>query len=153
MRKKRTDPPRSTNRRATFDYGVVETLTAGMVLVGTEVKSLRERPASFADCHCVVTGCEVWVRGLHISPYSHRPDGGHDPVRPRKLLLNRREIRKLHEAVRTAGLTVVPLSVWFDERGRAKADIALARGKKTRDKRQSIRDRDEARESDRRGAR
>lgn len=142
---------RSTNRRATHDYEVVEKVTAGLVLLGTEVKSLRERPASFADSHCLVSGGEAWLRGLHISPYSHRPDGGHDPVRDRKLLLHRREIRRLHDAVRVGGMTLVPLSIWFDDRGRAKAEIALARGKKVRDKRQSIRDRDAAREADRRG--
>jgi SsrA-binding protein len=150
MKSKKDPAPRSTNRKATHDYEIIDRFTAGLVLVGTEVKSLRERPASFADSHCIVSGGEAWLRGLHVAPYSHRPDGGHDPVRDRKLLLTKREIRRIAESVKTGGLTVVPLSVWFDDRGRAKTEIALARGKKTHDKRQSIKDRDQARETDRR---
>jgi SsrA-binding protein len=144
----------ATNRRARHEYEVLETVEAGLVLKGTEVKSLRTGQVNFKDSYATVRNREAWLLGCHISPYSHGTDANHDPERDRKLLLHRREIERLMGKVAERGLTLVPLRLYFRE-GRAKLEIALARGKKLHDKRSSIREREVQREMDKaaRGAR
>lgn len=130
------------NRKARHEYHVVETLECGIALMGTEVKSLREGKANLTDAYGVLENGEVLLRGLHISPYSHTSQTALEPVRDRKLLLHRSEIRRLLGKVREKGLTLVPLKLYFNDRGVAKLELALARGKKTYDKRRSIAERD-----------
>ena len=117
-----------------------------MVLLGTEVKSLREGKASFADSYCIVHKNEIWVKSLHIAEYSHGTTNNHDPVRDRKLLLTKREIRRIAAQLKEKGFTLVPLRIFFSEKGLAKMEIGLARGKKLHDKRESIRKKDVERE-------
>jgi SsrA-binding protein len=135
----------STNRKAFHLYTILETFEAGLVLRGTEVKSLRESQVNFKDCYATVDGDEAWLVGCHISPYHHGSDANHDPERKRKLLLHRREIGRLVGKVAERGLTLIPLRLYFKS-GRAKVELGLARGKKLHDKRASIRERDERRE-------
>jgi SsrA-binding protein len=137
----------ATNRRARHEYEILETLEAGLVLRGTEVKSLRAGQVNFKDSYATVRNEEAWLRGCHISPYSHGTDANHDPERDRKLLLHRREIARLVGKVSERGLTLVPLRLYF-KNGRAKLELALARGKKLHDKRAAIRERDVRREMD-----
>jgi SsrA-binding protein len=134
------------NRRARFDYFVDERLEAGIALVGTEVKSLRHGEGSIAEAYATVNGEEVWLINSHIPEYSHGNRLNHEPRRPRKLLLKGREISKLQGAVQRQGLTLVPLSIYFNSRGRAKVELAVARGKKVHDKRDTIKERDWKRE-------
>lgn len=134
------------NRRARFDYFVDERVEAGIALVGTEVKSLRHGEGSIAEAYATVDGEEVWLINSHIPEYSHGNRQNHEPKRPRKLLLKGREISKLHGAVARQGLTLVPLSIYFNSRGRAKVELALARGKKVHDKRDTVKERDWKRE-------
>ncbi|MCE7883412.1 MAG: SsrA-binding protein SmpB [Actinobacteria bacterium ATB1] len=124
------------NRKARHDYEILETYEAGIVLTGSEVKSLRAGRANLQEAYARPQGDAIWLHGMHISPYSFARDGGHEPTRPRKLLLHRREVDELTRQVKEAGLTIVPLSVVF-RHGLAKAEIGLARGKKLHDKRQS----------------
>ena len=131
----------ATNRRARHEYEILETLEAGLVLRGTEVKSLRTGQVNFKDSYATVKNNELWLLGCHISPYSHGTDANHDPERDRKLLLHGREIRRLLGKVAERGLTIVPLKLYF-KNGRAKLEIGLARGKHTYDTRQSIAERD-----------
>ena len=135
----------STNRRAFHDYTILETFEAGLVLRGTEVKSLRESQVNFKDCYAAIDDNEAWLIGCHITPYHHGSDANHDPERRRKLLLHRREISRLLGKVAERGLTLIPLRLYF-KGGRAKVELGLARGKKLHDKRDSIRERDERRE-------
>lgn len=135
-----------TNRKARHEFTIVETIEAGIALTGTEVKSLREGRANLADAYGVVDAGEVLLRGLHISPYSHTSQVGLDPRRDRKLLLHRLEIRRLIGKVREKGLTLVPLKLYFNERGIAKVELALARGKRAYDKRRAIAERDARRD-------
>ena len=137
------------NRRARFDYFVDDRFEAGIQLSGTEVKSLRHGEGSIAESYATVEGDEVWLINSHIPEYSHGNRLNHEPRRPRKLLLKGREIAKLHGAVAREGLTLVPLSIYFNGRGRAKVEIALARGKKAHDKRDTIKERDWKREQGR----
>ena len=137
----------ATNRRARHDYEILETFEAGLVLRGTEVKSLRTGQVNFKDSYATVRGGEAWLLGCHISPYSHGTDANHDPERDRKLLLHGREIRRLVGKIAERGLTVVPLKMYFKS-GRAKIEIGLARGKKLHDKRATLRDRQTRREMD-----
>ena len=137
----------ATNRRARHDYEILETFEAGIVLRGTEVKSLRTGQVNFKDSYATVRGGEAWLLGCHISPYSHGTDANHDPERDRKLLLHGREIRRLVGKIAERGLTVVPLKMYFKS-GRAKIEIGLARGKKLHDKRATLRDRQTRREMD-----
>ncbi|HVL27035.1 MAG TPA: SsrA-binding protein SmpB [Acidimicrobiales bacterium] len=137
------------NRRARHDYDILETLEAGIALVGTEVKSLREGQIQLKDSYARVVEGELWLVGVHVSPYAQADGfGGHDPERPRKLLLHRSEIAKLANRVALESLTLVPLSVYFKE-GRAKVELALARGRKRHDKRSAIAERDASREAQR----
>ena len=136
------------NRRAGHDYFILDTFEAGLVLTGTEVKSLRHGKASLAEAYATVEGDEAWVRQMHIPPYEQGNRWNQDPVRPRKLLLHRAEIEKLQVGIAQKGQTIVPLRLYFS-RGRAKLLVALARGKKTYDKRHAIAERDARREIDR----
>ena len=135
----------ATNRRARHEYAILETVEAGLVLRGTEVKSLRAGQVTFKDSYATMRNGEAWLLGFHISPYSHGTDANHDPERDRKLLLHRREISRLMGKVAERGLTLVPLRLYFKE-GRVKLEIGLARGKKLHDKRASIREREVKRE-------
>jgi SsrA-binding protein len=137
------------NRRARFDYFIDERLEAGIALTGTEVKSLRHGEGSIAESYATVDGEEVWLINSHIPEYSHGNRLNHQPRRARKLLLKGREISKLQGAVARQGLTLVPLSIYFNSRGRAKVELALARGKKVHDKRDTVKERDWKREQQR----
>lgn len=138
----------ATNRRARRNYAVVDTFEAGIVLVGSEVKSLREGKMELKDSYADIRHGEAFLVGAHISPYHFAREGGHEPERERKLLLHRREIDRIAGSVAEKGLTVIPLKVYFRE-GKAKVELALARGKTTVDKRQTLRDREHAREMER----
>jgi len=144
----REDRVVATNRRARHEYEILETLEAGLVLRGTEVKALRAGQVNFKDSYATVRGREAWLLGCHISPYSHGTDANHDPERERKLLLHAREITRLTGKVAERGLTVVPLKIYF-KNGRAKVELGLARGKKLHDKRATLRERETRREMDR----
>jgi len=137
------------NRRARYDYFVEDRLEAGIALTGTEVKSLRQGEGSIAESYAAVEGGEVWLINSHIPEYSHGNRLNHQPRRQRKLLLSKREIEKLHGAVARQGLTLVPLSIYFNGKGLAKVELALARGKKAHDKRETIKERDWKREQQR----
>ena len=138
----------SANRRARFNYEVRETFEAGLALVGSEVKSLRSHGASIGESYAAIKEGEVWVMGMHIAPYSYARDGGHDPIRPRKLLLHRREIDRIASRVAERGLTLVPLRLYFKD-GKAKMEVALAKGRSKMDKRQVIKEREQRREMER----
>jgi SsrA-binding protein len=150
-RKKSTSPGRdiARNRRATFDYEILDRLEAGIVLIGSEVKALRERGAAIGDAYVQFMGGEAWLIGLHIPEYAPASMSGHEPDRTRKLLLHRREIERLQEGVTQKGLSLVLMSLYFNADGRVKAQIGLGRGKTRHDKRQSIREREDRREADR----
>ena len=137
------------NRRARFDYFVDERVEAGIALTGTEVKSLRHGEGSIAESYAAVEGEEVWLINSHIPEYSHGNRMNHEPRRRRKLLLKGREIAKLHGAITRQGLTLVPLSIYFNSNGRAKVELAVVRGKKAHDKRDTIKERDWKREQSR----
>lgn len=139
----------ASNRKARFQYEVIDTLEAGIALLGSEVKSLRQGKASLSDSYAVIRRGEVTLHHLHISPYDPASRENHDPLRPRKLLLHRREITRLGGQVAERGLTLVPLRLYFDERGRAKVELALVRGKRTYDKREAIKSREADREAQR----
>jgi SsrA-binding protein len=133
------------NRQAYHEYFVDATYEAGMVLLGTEVKSLREGKASFNDSYCLIQKGEVWLKSLHIAQYTHGTVNNHDPLRDRKLLLEKREIKKIEAKLKEKGYTLVPLRIFFNDR-LAKIEIGLARGKKFHDKRESIKQKDVERE-------
>ncbi|MBS1694757.1 MAG: SsrA-binding protein SmpB [Actinobacteria bacterium] len=135
----------ATNRRARHNYAIIDTYEAGIALVGTEVKSLRDGHASLADAFATVDDGEVWLRNVHIPEYHHGSWTNHAPRRNRKLLLHRRQIDNLVGKIRDGNLTLVPLSMYFSE-GRVKVELALARGKQAHDKRQDIAKRDSQRE-------
>ncbi|MCA0208291.1 MAG: SsrA-binding protein SmpB [Proteobacteria bacterium] len=137
------------NRRARFDYAIEQVFEAGIVLQGTEVKSLRFGEGTIAESYAEVTGGEVWLVNSNIPEFSHGNRHNHEPRRPRKLLLKEREINKMHAGVMRQGMTLVPLSVYFNGRGRAKVELALAKGKKAHDKRESIKERDWKRDKER----
>ena len=130
------------NRRARYDYFIDETFEAGLMLTGTEVKSLRFGSGSIAESYAEVKNDEVWLINSNIPEWSHGNRHNHEPKRPRKLLLNRREINKFYGAVNRKGMTIVPLSIYFNSKGRAKIELALAKGKKAPDKRATEKDRD-----------
>ena len=133
------------NRRSTYDYAIVETFTAGIVLTGTEIKSLRQGKGSLVDTFCYVDNGEVWVKNMYIAEYFYGTYNNHAARRDRKLLLQRKEIRRLEKDGKESGFTIVPLKLFISERGLAKLVIGLARGKKEYDKRQSIREREDKR--------
>jgi SsrA-binding protein len=137
------------NRRAFFDFSIEETFEAGIELTGTEVRSLREGGGQLTDTFALIRVGEVWLLGLHIKPYSHGNRANGDPDRRRRLLLHRKQIRYLEEKTQQAGMTLVPLSLYFNAEGRVKVDLGLARGKKTYDKRATMAERDSRREVER----
>ena len=137
------------NKKARHDYSILETIEAGIALRGTEVKSLREGRANLRDSYALLEKGEVLLRGLQIMPYSHTSDRALDPLRDRKLLLNRDEIRKLTVKITEKGMTLVALKVYFTARGIAKVELGLAKGKKLYDKREAIAERESKRDVDR----
>ena len=137
----------ATNRRARHEYLILETLEAGLVLRGTEVKSLRAGEVTFKDSYATIRNGEGWLLGCHINPYSHGTDANHDPERDRKLLLHRREIGRLAGKIAERGWTLIPLRMYF-KGGRAKVELGLGQGKKLHDKRAALRERDVRREMD-----
>ncbi len=137
------------NRKAEYQYFLSETFTAGMVLTGTEIKSIRDGKANLTDSYCAFKGEELFVFNLHISEYSLGTHYNHDPKRDRKLLLNRRELKKLLTRVREKGFTIIPTLLYINEKGLAKLDIALAKGKKSYDKRETIKKKDTHRDLER----
>lgn len=137
------------NRRATFDYEIVDTYTAGIVLTGTEIKSIRQGKASLADTYCLVENGEVWVKNMYVAEYFYGTYNNHVARRDRKLLLNKKEIGKLARSGAEAGFTIIPLRLFISERGLAKLVVGVARGKKSFDKRQSIKEREDKRQLDR----
>lgn len=134
------------NRSAFHEYFIDDKWVAGMVLKGTEVKSLRDSKASFNDSYCIIHKGEVWLKSLHIAEYSHGTVNNHDPVRDRKLLLQKREIRRIESKLKEKGYTLVPLRIFFNEKNLLKIEIGLAKGKKLHDKRETIKKRDIERE-------
>lgn len=130
------------NRPATFQYEIEEKLTAGMVLMGSEIKSIRLGKVSFSDSYCYFYKDELWIKSLHIAEYVNAGYAGHDPTRERKLLLNKKEIKKWQQKIKEKGLTIVPLSIFINAKGYAKIDIGLGRGKKIHDKRDTIKNRE-----------
>ncbi len=134
------------NRQAFYEYFIDDKYVAGMVLTGTEVKSLRAGRASFNDSYCLLHKGEVWIRSLHIAEYSHGTVNNHDPLRERKLLLQKREIRKIESKLKEKGYTLVPLRIFFNEKNLVKIEIGLGRGKKLHDKRDTIKKREADRE-------
>jgi SsrA-binding protein len=139
----------ATNRKAFHDYSIEERLEAGIVLRGTEVKSIREGKVNLRDSYASVEHGEAILHNCHISPYSHGNIMNHDPLRPRKLLLHRKEINKLLGKTQQRGLTLVPLRIYFSKRGQAKVEIALVKGKKQYDRREAIKSREAGREVER----
>src|SRR5690606_10085821 len=134
------------NRKTTFEYAIEDSLTAGMVLVGSEIKSIRAGRVSFADSFCFFHEGELWVKNLHIAEYENAGYAGHDPVRERKLLLNRKELKKWQQKIKEKGYTIVPLSIFISERGYAKLHVGLGKGKKLYDKRDTIKNREASRQ-------
>ncbi len=147
LRKK--SPVQIKNKKAAFEYFFIEEFTAGIVLTGTEIKSIRAGKASLVDTYCTIINGELWVKGMSISPYFYGSYNNHEQKRERKLLLTRREIARLDSATKQTGYTIVPTLVFIDENGRAKMDIALCKGKKAYDKRQTLKEKEDRREMDR----
>lgn len=137
------------NRRASFEYAFLETFTAGIVLTGTEIKSIRQGKVNLQDAYCLILNDELFIRQMSIAVYTEGTHYNHEPLRDRKLLLTKREIRKLNEKLKDQGLTIVPTRLFTNERGFAKVDIALAKGKKLYDKRDSIKEREVERDMQR----
>ena len=137
------------NKRATFDYIITDTYTAGIVLTGTEIKSIRLSKVSLVDTYCTFINNELWVKNMHIAEYFYGSYNNHVARRERKLLLSKKELRKLQDAEKNPGFTIVPTRLFINEKGLAKLVIALAKGKKQYDKRQSIKEKDDRREMDR----
>ncbi len=137
------------NKRATFDYELLETYTAGIVLTGTEIKSIRLGKASLVDTYCLFERGELWVRNMHIAQYFYGTYNNHEARRDRKLLLNRNELRKLTRLTKETGFTIVPTRLFINDKGLAKLVIAVAKGKKQYDKRQSLKEKEDKRSMDR----
>ena len=138
--------PEIKNRSAFHEYFFDNKYVAGIVLTGTEVKSLREGKASFNDSYCIIHKGEMWLKSLHIAEYSHGTTNNHDPVRDRKLLLQKREITKIEGKLKEKGYTLIPLRIFFNEKNLIKVEIGLGKGKKLHDKRETIKKRDVERE-------
>jgi len=148
-KKNNTNTVSIRNKRATFDYEILDTFTAGLVLTGTEIKSLRAGKAGLTDTFCIFDKGELWVKNAYIAEYFYGTYNNHNAHRDRKLLLSRKELRSLANDSKEPGLTIVPLRLFFNDRGFAKMDIALCKGKKQFDKRESIKDQESKRELDR----
>lgn len=134
------------NKKASFEFHLVQTYSAGIMLTGTEVKSIREGKASLSDAFCIITNGELWIKNMHISEFKQGSYNNHEPKRMRKLLLNKAELRKIESKLKEKGNTLIPVKLYFNERGFAKLDISLARGKKTFDKREDLKKKDQERE-------
>ena len=137
------------NKRASFDFLLLDKYTAGIVLTGTEIKSIRAGKASLVDTFCFIHNGEMWVKNMYVAEYSYGSYNNHSTRRDRKLLLNKTEIRKLQAEMKTPGYSIVPTLLFIDENGRAKLDICLCRGKKEYDKRQTLKEKEDRREIDR----
>ncbi len=137
------------NKKAFFQFEILETFEAGIVLTGTEIKSIRQNKASMVDAYCKFIEGELWLTGMHISEYTFGTYNNHDPKRERKLLLNRIELRKLFRGSQEKGLTIVAIKLFINQKGLAKVEIGLARGKKMHDKREDLKHKDSKRELDR----
>ncbi|MBP5573680.1 MAG: SsrA-binding protein SmpB [Bacteroidales bacterium] len=146
MEKKNNNTVNIKNKRAEHEYFLMDTLTAGLVLTGTEIKSIRNGKASLADAYCMFKGTELFVVGMHIAEYDKGTYNNHDPKRDRKLLLTARELRKMKNKVQEKGLTIIPILLYINEKGLAKLDIALARGKHYYDKRETLKNKDSKRD-------
>lgn len=146
---RRKSPVQIRNKKASFEYFFVDTYTAGIVLTGTEIKSIRLGKASLVDTFCFFHNGELWVKGMNISPYFYGSYANHSARRDRKLLLTKRELHRLEEDAKAPGFTIVPILIFIDNNGRAKVDVALCRGKKEYDKRQTIREKEDRREMER----
>ena len=147
LRKK--SPVQIRNKKASFEFFFIDTYTAGIVLTGTEIKSIRMGKASLVDAFCYINNGEIWVKGMNVSPYFYGSYNNNEAKRDRKLLLNKRELYRLQEATKQVGYTIVPTLIFIDKHGRAKIDIALAKGKKEFDKRQTLKEKEDRREMDR----
>ena len=134
------------NRSASYEYFIEDTFDAGMMLTGTEVKAIRDGRVSFNDSYCLLDRGELYVQGLHISPYEFGSYANHNPTRERKLLLKKKELDKIAQKLKEKGFTIIPLSIYFNQRGYAKMKIGLGKGKKLHDKRESIKQRESERE-------
>lgn len=137
------------NRKASFEYHILNTFTAGLSLLGTEIKSIRNNKANISDAYCTFVNEELYVKNLHISEYTNGGYNNHDPKRDRKLLLNKIEINKLLGKVKEKGNSIIPIRLFINQTGRCKLEISLAKGKKIYDKRESIKEKDQKRENDR----
>ncbi|MBP1676715.1 MAG: SsrA-binding protein [Bacteroidetes bacterium] len=137
------------NKRATFDYEIVERYVAGIQLFGTEIKSIRDGKAALTDTYCTFFGDELWVKNMHIATYFFGTYNNHEVRRDRKLLLTKRELRKLQRATRETGFTIIPTKLFVNDKGLAKLEVGLARGKKTYDKRQTLKEKEDKRSMDR----
>lgn len=137
------------NRRASFDYELLDKFTAGIVLLGTEIKSVRESKVNLSDSYCLMDNSELWVKGMHIAEYKLGNFYNHSALRDRKLLLTRKELKKIERVVKENGLTIVPTALYINEKGLAKLNISIARGKKSYDKRQSLKEKEDKRQIDR----
>jgi SsrA-binding protein len=137
---------RIENRRARFEYELIDSFTAGMVLMGSEIKSIREAKVSLTEAFCVFFEDELFIRQMHISPYSMASSYNHEAIRDRKLLLQKKELVKLQTKSQEKGLAIIPVRIFINDRGQAKLEIALARGKKNHDKRQDLKEKDAKRE-------
>lgn len=134
------------NKPATFEYAIEDKLTAGIMLTGSEIKSIRNGKVSFNDSYCFYSKGELWIKSLYIGEYVNAGYAGHDPVRERKLLLNKKELNKWANKLKEKGLTIVPLAIFINDNGYAKVDLGLGKGKKLHDKRESIKSREAERE-------
>lgn len=142
-------PVNIKNKRASFDYELSDSYTAGIVLTGTEIKSIRLGKASLVDTFCFFVHGELWVKNIHIAEYFYGSYNNHSARRDRKLLLSKKELRKLERSIKENGFTIIPTRLFISEKGLAKINIALAKGKKQYDKRESLREKDDKREMDR----
>lgn len=140
------EPVTIKNKKAAFEFELLQTFSAGMMLTGTEVKSIREGKASLSDAYCLITDGEVWIKNMHVSEFKQGSYNNHEPKRLRKLLLTKNEIRKIESRLKEKGTTIVPVQLYFNERGYAKIDIAVARGKKMYDKREDLKKKQQQRE-------
>jgi SsrA-binding protein len=130
------------NKKARFEYELIDIYTAGMQLLGTEIKSIRQGKASIAEAYCYMKEGELWIKNMHIAEYAFGNINNHDPIRERKLLLNKHELLKIEKKLKDQGMTIVPLKVFLTGKGLAKIDVAVARGKKLHDKRQSLKEKE-----------
>ena len=137
------------NRKASHEYEFIDKYVAGIMLKGTEIKSIRNSQVTMSDAHCVFIENELWIKNLHISEYGNGGYTNHEPKRERKLLLNKQELEKINGKVTTKGMTIIPTRLFINDKGRAKLEIAVAKGKKLFDKRESLKDKDNKRDLDR----